>query len=528
MKRWQLLFLVSVLFSVTGFLFPFIASGQQAAGVQVAQTRKVSLINQFASERNQATIYLSGSYSVPLVPGGGAILVNLNGKGLEQISSAVILLNGKPVREVEARLSLPSSTNMRELTLVARSTAILSSNYSLQINLGQKALTLPATLFNLQVAKAEAVQGRLQQMATMREGGSKGTGGETQGSQPTGPGSIDQMAKGQTFQDQVGRLQDPISKQAGIGEMPEERAKEAGLPGQKVTQQMKDSTGMSSLQLGGGRPSQEDAKKTGTGQDPSQGALGDPRISQGGAGAIIGTGSTGAASGAGAAGSRGGPGVSGTTARTGSTGASSGAGEVADTFVVGEAQYEKEDSSGKSTNVLFQYYHSLITGKTWTCLTTKSSDGTVTIVVSVRDKNGNTTSETSTTRSGGDPRTTPMPDGGAVRAKPSGEYDYLRGRGPEVVIPTAKDPDPDSTSPASDPSKAKGGFSGTFPSKGNIDPVPEGSSGKSGSSVSRPGTGTEPRPTGDIILKGDPFELGPTKSGTIPGKEPPKGTQPTN
>lgn len=91
------------------------------------------------------------------------------------------------------------------------------------------------------------------------------------------------------------------------------------------------------------------------------------------------------------------------------------------------------------------------------------------------------------------------------------------------------DPDPDSgTSPKKDPSAAKGTFSGAKPSKGDIDPRPDSSSGTSGI-VGPAGIGTKPHTTADTVetLK-DPFGLETTtpKSGKLPGKpdsSPPSG-----
>lgn len=244
-----------------------------------------SLASQVPAIRSQAVFSVFGPNSVQVVPGGNPATLNLQGKNLNQISSAAIMQSGKLVREIEVKLGPAVSSIQRQITFRAKPEAKLASGYTVQVVVNQKSLTLPATVIIVNATRAEAMRARMEQFAGL----SKGQQGQQPGQQPgkengkgqPGPGSIGSMTKGQTFQDELGRLQDPISKAAGKGKIPQESPTSPGSIGQGLGGQ-----GLGGLTLDGGKPSQADMKEAGTGQSLSQGGRrsGDPRLMEGSSG----------------------------------------------------------------------------------------------------------------------------------------------------------------------------------------------------------------------------------------------------
>jgi hypothetical protein len=472
-----------------------------ASGGASQQAVRSSLASQLPAIRSQAVFSVFGPNSVQVVPGGNPVTLDLRGKNLNQISSAVVMQSGKPVREIEATLGPRVSSTQRQITFKAKPGAKLASGYTMQVVVNQKSLTLPATVIVVNATRVEAMRARMEQFAGLGKGQQGQQPGQQQGQQPgkesgkgqPGPGSIGSMTKGQTFEDQLGRLQDPISKAAGKGKIPQASPTSPGSIGQGLGDQ-----GLGGLTLDGGKPSQADLKEAGTGQSLSQGGRrsGDPRLMEGGTSAHV-------------------------TSMTDTT-----------------------DSSGKQS-VSSVEFHLGADGSRTTC-TTNHEGGHTTQSVRVESKDGKvqesnsvdgqeqggtqtagTGQGTSGTGQGStgstppqDPQTTtPHPDrgGGYSPSKVVVPYDPSRKKSEELHTskPSPVDPDRESgTSPKRDPSAAKGTFSGAKPSKGDIDPRPDSSSGTSGSSVPRPGTGTKPHTTADDVetLK-DPGKL---ESGTTP------------
>lgn len=455
--------------------------------------KKASLASQVPAIRSQAVFSVFGPNSVQVVPGGNPVTLNLRGKNLNQISSAAIMQSGKLVREIEVKLGPAAGSIQRQITFRAKPEAKLAGGYTMQVVVNQKSLTLPATVIIVNATRAEAMRARMEQFA----GSSKGQQGQQPGQQPgkdsgkgqSGPGSLGSMTKGQTFEDQLGRLQDPISKAAGIGKIPQESPTSPGSIGQDLGGQ-----GLGGLTLDGGKPSQADMKEAGTGQSLSQGGRrsGDPRLMEG---------------------------SSGTSAHV-------------------TTMTDSTDSSGKQSVSSVEFH--LGADGSRTTITTNHEGGHTAQSVRTETKDGkvqesNTLdgqeqgdSQTAGSTPTQDPQTTtPNPEKGGGGYSPSKvvvPYDPSRKKSEELHTsqPPPVDPDRESgTSPKRDPSAAKGALSGAKPSKGDIDPRPDSSSGTSGGSVPRPGTGTQPRTTADKVqdLK-DPFHLETTtpKSGTLPGR----------
>jgi hypothetical protein len=421
------------------------------------------------------------------------VTLNLRGKNLNQISSATLMQSGKVVREIEVKLGPVASSTQRQITFKAKPEAKLASGYTVQVVVNQKSLTLPATVITVNATRAEAMRARMEQLAGLSKGQEGQQPGQQQGQQPgqqpgqqqgkesgkgqPGPGSIGSMTKGQTFEDQLGRLQDPISKAAGKGKIPQESPTSPGSIGQDLGGQ-----GLGGLTLDGGKPSQADMKEAGTGQSLSQGGRrsGDPRLMAG----------------------------------------------TSDTSAHVTSMTDTMDSSGKQKITSTEFHFGADGSRT--TVTTNHDGGHTYESVRLETKDGKVQESNSVDGAPvQDPQTTtPHPDkgGGYSPSKIVVPYDPSRKKSEELHTsqPPPVDPDRESgTSPKRDPSAAKGALSGAKPSKGDIDPRPDSSSGTSGGSVPRPGTGTQPRTTADKVqdLK-DPFHLETTtpKSGTLPGR----------
>lgn len=82
---------------------------------------------------------------------GQSTSLTIRGKNLDQITSARVLLNNRPIREVRCELGPPSATS-RVITLKASSKAKFGRTYRLQFMAGSKIIKYPSPLLNLEIS----------------------------------------------------------------------------------------------------------------------------------------------------------------------------------------------------------------------------------------------------------------------------------------------------------------------------------------------------------------------------------------
>lgn len=89
---------------------------------------------------------------------GDAAIIFLNDQFLDGITSAQVVINDRPVPEVEVRLG-PATTQARELTLQARAGAEVSDAYQLRLIAGSQVIDVPLNVLRLDVEASPVLLG---------------------------------------------------------------------------------------------------------------------------------------------------------------------------------------------------------------------------------------------------------------------------------------------------------------------------------------------------------------------------------
>ncbi|MEF9437798.1 MAG: hypothetical protein L0922_03290, partial [Candidatus Mariimomonas ferrooxydans] len=92
-----------------------------------------------------------------LEAGGKTEIVTLKGINLNKVTSARVLMNNRPVREVEIKLGSPSAKSIK-VTLKASPNAMVGSNYKLRLIAGKETNDVPIKLARIEVTAPKVVK----------------------------------------------------------------------------------------------------------------------------------------------------------------------------------------------------------------------------------------------------------------------------------------------------------------------------------------------------------------------------------
>jgi len=149
---------IVLLFSVSGAgaadTLRMIPTQKSLPDVQTAPTATRTM----AVRQAQADVHSATPNRPALTAGGGSVHVNISGSNLNLLSSAQILLNGRPVSNVTASLGSPGATS-RQLTLSAQSGARAGS-YQVRLLAGSQTINLTATVLTA-VVSAQTASGTM-------------------------------------------------------------------------------------------------------------------------------------------------------------------------------------------------------------------------------------------------------------------------------------------------------------------------------------------------------------------------------